>query len=128
MGRPAIFEPAPVRSPLRLAESYNPSIGLAGRSSRVAPHGSVIPIRRSCWQAAPHAGFNGKTVWPRGRCCEMTAVLCLRNLAGYHRVSTFTVQLSIQPSARGEWAAVPYRNRNETARPLPSDIGKNVIL
>src|SRR5256885_14921736 len=33
MGQPATSNPAPDRSPLRLAESYNPSIGLAGQSS-----------------------------------------------------------------------------------------------
>jgi len=41
MGQPAFEKVAPDRSPLRLAESYNPSIGLAGRSSRIAPRGAA---------------------------------------------------------------------------------------
>ena len=44
MGQPAIVEPAPVRSPLRLAESYNPSIGMAGQSSQVAWRGQGFSL------------------------------------------------------------------------------------
>lgn len=65
MGRPAILEPAPGRSPLRLAESYNPSIGLAGWSSRVAGRGADIPVCLGCWQtgmSAPRSNYDGKTV------------------------------------------------------------------
>ena len=103
MGQPALEKVTPDRSPLRLAESYNPSIGLAGRSSRIARHGADIPIcqrLRQTGMSAPQSNYNGKTAWPGSRRCETTAVLCVRHLARYHAVSSFAVQLNIDESAR----------------------------
>src|SRR4051794_24395588 len=109
MERPANTEPAPVLSPQRLAESYNPSIGSAGGSSQVARRGTAHPAYGSCWQAkmsAPQAGCSGKTAWPSVRCGENTAVLCVGHLAGYHPVSSFAVQLSIQEPVRGRGSLI----------------------
>src|SRR4051794_8581550 len=97
MGRPAIVKSAPVRSPLRLAESYNPSIVLAGGSSQIAHGGVDNKANQTCWQplkAARQTVCNGKTAQQPSRRCENTAVLSVRHLADYHPVSSFAVQLS----------------------------------
>src|SRR5262249_12856101 len=71
---------ADVLSPQRLAESYNPSIGLADGSSR-------------------NAGCSGKTVRTADKCGENAADLSAGRHAGYHPIYSFAVQLSKQESA-----------------------------
>jgi hypothetical protein len=109
MGQPAIVEPAPVRSPQRLAESYNPSIGLAGGSSQIARPGKGNLVRCRCWRpkmSDRETGYDDKTAHALGLCCKNTAVLCLRHLAGYHPISSFAVQLSIHDAADGRGSLV----------------------
>jgi hypothetical protein len=106
MRRPAIQKPAATRSPQLLAESYNPSIGLADRSRQIARPSADIHrafIQLACRQtewAARRAGCNGKTARSWARRGENAAVLPRRLPAGYHPVSSFAVQLSIHEPAR----------------------------
>jgi hypothetical protein len=101
MRRPATEKIAPVCSPQRLAESYNPSIGLAGGSSQIARPWAHIQRglpRRACRQtrrALYRHDCNGKTAQSRARRCQNAAVLSEWFLAGYHPTYPFAVQLSI---------------------------------
>ncbi len=104
MGQSRIDELAPVRSPLQLAESYNPSIALAGGSSQIACRGHDISSRQHpAWlpTSARWANCKGKTErWsqPYGK---NTGVLSALQRAGYHPDSSCAVQLGIHKPAPG---------------------------
>ena len=111
MGPPTIVEPSPGWSPLRLAESYNPSIGLACWSSQIAGCGQNIVVCQHFRHArmfAPRSNCNGKTACSRFHGCENAAVLRDGRLAGYDRASSFAVQLSIH-SPPGGLVPLSYR-------------------
>lgn len=129
-GRPATEKIAPVCSPQRLAESYNPSIGSAGGSSQIAGRGVDIPVcQQRCqafvdasrleWQArmpAPRADCNGKTARSWAPRCQNAAVLSEWLPAGYHPTYPFAVQLSIHDLAGSRGAT---RRRGIQARTAP---------
>ena len=124
MGQPALEKVTPDRSPLRLAESYNPSIGLADRSSQIARPGTGVHV---CQQSQParlsfrRSVYNDKTDLAASPRCEIAAVLGVGHPAGYHPNSSFTVQLSINPLGSGgrshPWRACPIVILRERSRP-----------